>query len=225
MSKESRRSLAGERGYVRLTKLQKKLRLRQQYMISQVSLLYPIKISVGPSEEQELESFPSSSKSGNYVDSKPVNQGSLTILGLHLTMAPFKKMSFFTDKKEVQRSASALGHVAHAVSLIASYLEVPLRYPLQLGGSNSYIIDCAPSVESSDLLSSTLSTANTKPVEFPLFLEGQDTTRAAYAVFLLNKDLEQLLNYIGVRSLGPRHVLANLKELTRTIQSAEFLDS
>ncbi|KAJ6860314.1 hypothetical protein NC651_036624 [Populus alba x Populus x berolinensis] len=110
---ESRRSLAGERGYVRLTKLQKKLRLRQQYMISQVSLLYPIKISVGPSEEQELESFPSSSKSGNYVDSKPVNQGSLTILGLHLTMAPFKKMSFFTDKKEVQRSASALGHVAH----------------------------------------------------------------------------------------------------------------
>ena len=65
MSKESRRSLAGERGYVRLTKLQKKLRLRQQYMISQVSLLYPIKISVGPSEEQELESFPSSSKSGN----------------------------------------------------------------------------------------------------------------------------------------------------------------
>ncbi|XP_073262102.1 vacuolar protein sorting 38 isoform X2 [Populus alba] len=184
---ESRRSLAGERGYVRLTKLQKKLRLRQQYMISQVSLLYPIKISVGPSEEQELESFPSSSKSGNYVDSKPVNQGSLTILGLHLTMAPFTKMSFFTDKKEVQRSASALGHVAHAVSLIASYLEVPLRYPLRLGGSNSYIIDCAPSVESSDLLSSTLSTANTKPVEFPLFLEGQDTTRAAYAVFLLNK--------------------------------------
>ncbi|KAG6742687.1 hypothetical protein POTOM_053609 [Populus tomentosa] len=259
---ESRRSLAGERGYVRLTKLQKKLRLRQQYMISQVSLLYPIKISVGPSEEQELESFPSSSKSGNYVDSKPVNQGSLTILGLHLTMAPFTKMSFFTDKKEVQRSASALGHVAHvsalvvswstikmcfisdvslagcftycllhsfsllqAVSLIASYLEVPLRYPLRLGGSNSYIIDCAPSVESSDLLSSTLSTANTKPVEFPLFLEGQDTTRAAYAVFLLNKDLEQLLNYIGIRSLGPRHVLANLKELTRTIQSAEFLDS
>ena len=26
-----------------------------------------------------------------------------------------------------------------------------------------------------------------KHVEFPLFLEGQDTTRAAYAVFLLNK--------------------------------------
>ncbi|KAJ6290045.1 hypothetical protein OIU78_025877 [Salix suchowensis] len=164
---------------------------------------------------------------GTMLVLNPVNQGSLTILGLNLTMAPFTKMSFFTDKKEVQRSASALGYVAHAVSLIAYYLEAPLRYPIRLGGSNSYIIDFAPSVEAtpSDLLSSTLSTANIKPVEFPLFLEGQDTTRAAYAVFLLNKDLEQLLNYIGVRSLGPRHVLANLKELTRTIQSAEFLDT
>ncbi|CAK7328438.1 unnamed protein product [Dovyalis caffra] len=224
---ESRRSLAGERGYLCFAKLQKKLRLRQQYMVAQVSLLYPIKISAGPSEEQELESFPSSSRSGNYAGSKPVNQASLTILGLHLSMLPFTKMSLFTDKKEVQRSASALGYVAHAVSLIASYLKVPLRYPLRLGGSHSYIIDSAPSIDptSSDLLSSTSPNANMKPVEFPLFLEGQDTTRAAYAVFLLNKDLEQLLNYVGVRSLGPRHVLANLKELTRTIQSAEFLDT
>ena len=33
-------------------------------MISQVSLLYPVKISVGPAEEQELELFPSSIRSG-----------------------------------------------------------------------------------------------------------------------------------------------------------------
>lgn len=76
-----------------------------------------------------------------------------------------------------------------AVSLIASYLEVPLRYPVRLGGSRSFITDYAPSVEpaSSDLLLSSSSYVNTKAVEFPLFLEGQDTTRAAYAVFLLNK--------------------------------------
>ncbi|KAJ4846022.1 hypothetical protein Tsubulata_002537 [Turnera subulata] len=224
---ESNRSLAGEKGYGRLRSLQRTLRMRQQYMVSQVAMLYPIKISAGPTEEQELESFPNSSRSGNYTGSKPVNQGSLTILGLRLSMTPFTKMSFFTDKKEVQRSATALGYVAHAVTLISSYLEVPLRYPLRLGGSRSYINDYAPSIEptSADLSSSTSSYANTRPVEFPLFLEGQDTTRAAYAVFLLNKDLEQLLNYIGVKSLGPRHVLANLKELIRTIQSAEFLES
>lgn len=56
--------LAGERGYIRLKNLQKKLRTRQQYMVSQVSLLYPVKITAGPAEDQELESFPSSSRLG-----------------------------------------------------------------------------------------------------------------------------------------------------------------
>ncbi|KAG7995473.1 hypothetical protein I3843_01G111300 [Carya illinoinensis] len=221
---ESNRLFSGEKGYGNLRNLQKRLRTRQQYMISQVSLLYPVKISVGPEQEQELELFPSSSQSGGSPGSKPAHQGSLTILGLHLSMLPFKKMSFFTDKREVQRSATALGYVAHAVSLIASYLNVHLRYRLRLGGSHSYIIDHAPSLEptSSDLSSNTELSTTKKHVEFPLFLEGQDTTRAAYAVFLLNKDLEQLLNSVGVKSLGPRYILPNLKELLRTIQSADF---
>ncbi|KAH9680578.1 LEA 2 domain-containing protein [Citrus sinensis] len=224
---ESNRLLAGEKGYGHLQKLQKMLRMRQQFMISQVSFLYPVKILVGPKQEQELESFPSGNRSGNSAASKPVNPGSLTILGLHLTILPFTKMSLFTDKKEVQRSATALGYIAHVVSHIASYLEVPLRYPLRLGGSHTYINDYAPSIEptSSDLSSNIALSTNTKPAEFPLFLEGQDATRAAYAVFLLNKDIEQLLNYIGVKSLGPRHVLANLKELLRTIQSPEYIDT
>ncbi|KAL5542640.1 hypothetical protein UlMin_010350 [Ulmus minor] len=235
-SQDLHESLAGETGYTRSTNLQRMLRTRQQHMVSQISLLYPIKISAGPTQEQELESFPSSSKTGIFsatslrghsVGSKPVNPGSLTILGLHLTMLPFKMMSFFTDKKEVQKSSSALGYVAHAVTLIASYVEVPLRYPLRLGGSRSYVIDTAPSIEptSSDSSSSTAVSTNSKHVEFPLFLDGQDTTRTAYAVFLLNKDLEQLLNSVGVDSLGPRHVLANLKELVRIIQSADFIDT
>ncbi|XVF37987.1 hypothetical protein REPUB_Repub20aG0058800 [Reevesia pubescens] len=223
---EANRLLTEERGYIKLKNVQRKLRARQQYMISQVSLLYPVKILVGPAQEQELESYPSSSRLGNSSVSKPINQGSLTILGLH-TILPFTKMSFFTDKKEVQRSATGLGYVAHVVSLIASYLQVPLRYPLRLGGSRSYINDHAPSVEltSSDLSWNTAISANVKPAEFPLFLEGQDTTRAAYAVFLLNKDIEQLLNFIGVKSLGPRHVLANLKELLRTVQSSEYIET
>ncbi|KAJ0092925.1 hypothetical protein Patl1_26048 [Pistacia atlantica] len=237
---ESNKLLSGEKGYGHLQNLNKKLRLRQQFMIQQVSLLYPVKILVGPKQEQELESFPSGSRSGNAAGSKPVNPGSLTILGLHLTMLPFTKMSLFSDKKEVQRSATALGYIAHVcsfsllnrkllsgillsllgvpiyssngdayldmfpllvVSLTASYFQVPLRYPLRLGGSRSYINDYAPSIEpsSSDLSLSTLST-NTKPVEFPLFLDGQDTTRAAYAVFLLNKfstfkDVEQAIEF------------------------------
>lgn len=61
---------------------------------------------------------------GSSAGSKPVNQGSLTILGLHLTMLPFKKMSFFSDKREVQRSATALGYVAHVCSF--SLLDINL---------------------------------------------------------------------------------------------------
>lgn len=80
-------------------------------------------------------------------------------------------------------------YLLQAVLLIASYLKVPLRYPVRFGGSHSYIIDYAPSVEptSSDSSSNTSVLTNLKHVEFPLFLDGQDTTRTAYAVFLLNK--------------------------------------
>ncbi|KAK7318947.1 hypothetical protein RJT34_03656 [Clitoria ternatea] len=225
---ESSRLLSEETGYVRLRKLQKMLRKRQQYMTSQISTLYAVKVSVGPAEEQELEAYPLGSLAGTSAVLKPVvNQGSLTIQGLPLNLASLRKMSFFTDKKDIQRSATALGYVAHAVSLIASYLQVPLRYPLRLGASHSFVVDNAPSIEltSSEASSSTISLTNAKNVEFPLFLEGQETTRAAYAVFLLNKDVEQLLNFIGAKSLGPRHVLANLRELLRTIQSPAFVDN
>ncbi|XP_073126197.1 vacuolar protein sorting 38 [Henckelia pumila] len=224
---DSIKSLAGDKGYDHLKKLQRLLRLRQQYLVSQVSFLYPVKVVIGKVPEQELESFSSSIKPGVSAGSKPVNQASLTISGLHLTMIPFTKMGFFTDKKEIQRSSTALGYVAHVVLLVASYLQVPLRYPFRLGASRSYIQDYAPSIEnsaSSSTLDPTISTSS-KPMEFPLFVEGQDSTRAAYAVFLLNKDLEQLLNFIGVKSLGPRHVLANLKELLRTVDSPEYIDT
>jgi len=61
---ESNRIL-GQRGYGKLKNLQKMLRMRQQYMVSQVSVFYPVKNFAGQSQEQELESFPSTTKSGN----------------------------------------------------------------------------------------------------------------------------------------------------------------
>ncbi|XXG41154.1 hypothetical protein AAC387_Pa01g1682 [Persea americana] len=231
---EANTLLAGKRGHVHLRNLQKMLRMRQQYMIAQVSALYPVKGSLGQSPGENLHSSSDGSKSGDEsgssaTSSKANNPGmsSLTILGLQLTVPPLKKMGFFSDKKEAHKSATALGYVAHAVLLVATYLDVPLRYPLRLGGSHSYIFNYAPSFEpaATDLASNLIVLTDTKATEFPLFLEGQDTTKAAYAIFLLNKDIEQLLNFVGIQSLGPRHVLANLKELFRTIQSREFIDS
>lgn len=66
---ESNRLLTEERGYIKLNNVLRKLRARQQYMISQVSFLYPVKILVqdGPAQEQELESYPGSSRLGNML--------------------------------------------------------------------------------------------------------------------------------------------------------------
>ncbi|GMI64329.1 VACUOLAR SORTING RECEPTOR 38, Unflattened and Small Leaves 1 [Hibiscus trionum] len=177
---EANRLLTEERGYVKLKDVQRKLRARQQYMISQVSLLYPVKILVGPAQEQELESYSSSSRLGNSFASKPVNQGSLTILVpwdmLHMCV-PLLLHNCFTNCILFKGSfalSSVLGWFSHAPSI---------------------------EIASSDLSSDAALTANVNHAEFPLFLDGQDTTRAAYAVFLLNKDIEQLLNSMGVKSL------------------------
>ncbi|KAJ3681024.1 hypothetical protein LUZ60_015513 [Juncus effusus] len=227
---EASKLLCGENGHGRLGNTKRKLRIRQQYMVAQVASLYPVKILNEHIPLKKLDSSAAKSRGDNnnviITPSRNIPRGSpnssLTILGLQLMALPVKKTGFTIDKKEIQNSATALGYVAHAVQLIASYLDIPLRYPLRVRGSHSYIHDYSPSIES---ISGKDSGTGTVPTEFPLFFEGQDTTRATYSIFLLNKDLEQLLNYIGAESLGPRHVLANLKELTRVILSDEFLDS
>jgi len=50
-------------------------------------------------------------------------------------------------------------------------------------------------------------------LQLPLFYVAGDRTRFAYAIFLLNKDLEQLLHAHGMSSSGPNQVLANLYKL------------
>ncbi|KAL0712981.1 hypothetical protein Bca4012_019959 [Brassica carinata] len=50
--------LEGESSYTHLKIVTNKLRKRQQYMVSQVSFIYPLKIEAGPSQDQELESLP-----------------------------------------------------------------------------------------------------------------------------------------------------------------------
>ncbi|XP_028547695.1 uncharacterized protein LOC110095168 isoform X2 [Dendrobium catenatum] len=225
---QANKLVIGKMGHGNAKSLQTMLRMRQQHMITQVNSLYPVKSS---NEDASKEKFDKPCAGDEVQSSLPdmtrsPTLSSLTILGQQLTAFPLKKTSFFSDKKEIQKSSIVLGYVAHVVLLVASYLDVPLRYPLRLGGSRSHICDYAPSTETatSDLIVNPVVGANAKPAEFPLFLEGQDSTRAAYAIFLLNKDLEQLLNFFGAESLGPRNILANLKELMRIIQSPEFLD-
>ncbi|KAK3284305.1 hypothetical protein CYMTET_8038 [Cymbomonas tetramitiformis] len=58
--------------------------------------------------------------------------------------------------------------------------------------------------------------------DFPLFSEGVERTRFAYGVFLLNKDIEQLLNAHGINAVGPRHTLQNLQKLMSAQQHIAY---
>ncbi|RWR79716.1 UV radiation resistance protein/autophagy-related protein 14 [Cinnamomum micranthum f. kanehirae] len=59
---EANTLLAWKRGHVHLRNLQKMLRMRQQYMIAQVSALYLVKGSLGQSPGENLHSSPDGSK-------------------------------------------------------------------------------------------------------------------------------------------------------------------
>lgn len=119
--REANKSLAGDGGYVHLHTLQKLLRARQQVLVSQISLLYPVKVLTGHTCEQELKSYTSTDRSGNPCGVKTLDAASLTISGLHLSVRPFTKKNFFTDRKELLRSATALGYIAHVCLLALVY--------------------------------------------------------------------------------------------------------
>lgn len=133
--------------------------------------------------------------------------------GKSLSVNGFKlPNSDFTGCDEEQ-IATALGYVSHILYLAAKYLEVPLRYPMIPMCSRSMILD-----EISQ---------QTSP-KFPLYSRGVDRTRFEYAVFLLNKNLEQLLNSQGLEIISLRHTLPNVQILLskeRTINSNITINS
>jgi len=84
--------------------------------------------------------------------------------------------------------ASALGATAHVVLLTAKYFELPLRYPINVQGSRSYLRDPAASSSASATL--------------PLFKTLNTNSRVAVeklerAVLWLQRDAEQILKSVG----------------------------
>jgi hypothetical protein len=96
--------------------------------------------------------------------------------------------------------AAALGSVCHCVSLLSRYLDVPLRYPVRPIGSRSLITD-------------PISALSSAAPHFPLYARGVDRTRFEYAVFLLNKNIEQLLHSQQLEVITLRHTLPNMHRL------------
>ncbi|KAJ5246659.1 hypothetical protein N7468_001642 [Penicillium chermesinum] len=110
---------------------------------------------------------------------------------------PGKSLAF-TIKVTAGVVAAALGYTAHLVYLLSFYLSVTIPYPISPNLSTSLIQDPV----SQDLPQRT----------FPLYPVNVHY-RFEYGVFLLNKNIEFLLNKAGVRGLDIRHTLPNLKYL------------
>jgi len=101
--------------------------------------------------------------------------------------------------------STALGFVAHLVQLLALYLAVPLLYPISFIGSRSLVSDLVSRIPG--------------PRSFPLYFKGVDRFRFEYAVFLLNKNIEQIMYHEKVIVSDLRHTLPNLKNLFLTLES------
>ena len=107
--------------------------------------------------------------------------------------------SKFDDVEDREVVAAALGFTAHLVVLLSQYLSVPLPYPIRHLASTSLIED-------------PISVALPQRV-FPLYPVNM-TYRFEYGVFLMNKDIEFLMDRHNLRMLDIRHTLPNLKYLT-----------
>jgi UV radiation resistance-associated gene protein len=134
--------------------------------------------------EDLLEIFP--------IEPLPDRQLAFTIRGLYLPNSDFSNC----DEDKV---AAALGYVAQVVQRLQIYLNRPVPYPITVRASTSTI---------EDPISMT-----TGPRTYPLFIKTAIRYRFEYGVFLLNKDIEILANWLGLRLLDIRQTLPNLKYL------------
>jgi UV radiation resistance-associated gene protein len=125
------------------------------------------------------------------------------------------------DSENPEKLAASLGYVSHILLLLSSYLSIPLPYPVTSRSSTSTIHDPI-SVLQTKTNPSTLRSASPSQLEahdkalrtYPLFPAGVPRFRFEYAVFLLNKNIQLLLEQAyNIRVLDIRHTLPNLKYL------------
>ncbi|WFD25767.1 hypothetical protein MNAN1_000733 [Malassezia nana] len=116
-----------------------------------------------------------------------------------------KNASALVHKLPLEQVGSALAFVAQLVLLLSAYLHIPLPYPLTI-------------IESKAIVRDGISIMN-GPRAFVLDGRGTELYRYEYAVFLLNKNIEQLMNKCQVPVLDLRNTLPNLKNLLMTLSA------
>ncbi|KAL4854482.1 UV radiation resistance associated protein [Chlorella vulgaris] len=135
--------------------------------------------------------------------------------------------AYESDPSDARAAGVALGYVAQMVDRLAAYLDVPLRYPLVLRGSRSLVVDAYPPTgtwagegDASAVRRPLFGRAEAAAAlgelahEYPLYCEtNRERPRFAVGVFLLNKDVIQLLQTHGISAAGPNQLLQNLYKL------------
>lgn len=150
---------------------------------------------------------------GEVLSIKPAKDGkalAFTIRGLFLPNAED------ADAVASAELGAALGYVSQMVLLLSFYLDIPLPYPIKVVGSSSWISDPISLIKTGNgsLTPLMKSSASTDDKIYPLHLNRVARFRFDYGVFLLNKDIQLLLESgFGVRVLDIRHTLPNLKYL------------
>lgn len=125
------------------------------------------------------------------------------------------------DASSPEITAAALGHIAHTLQLISFYLGTPLVYPVTPRASTSTIYDPI-SLLKTNAREAQRYGADKALRTYPLFSRGVPRFRFEYALFLLNKNIQLLLETgFGVRVLDIRHTLPNLKYLLYVATAGE----
>ncbi|CAO1637334.1 unnamed protein product [Sympodiomycopsis kandeliae] len=106
--------------------------------------------------------------------------------------------------------SAALNVVCQVVLLCSWYLRTPLHYDMYLIGSQSLITDEISMIHG--------------PRGFPLYSKGVEQYRFEYGVFLLNKNIEQLMNVHDIPVLDINHILPNLNNLLVTLSCPQQQD-
>ncbi|WFD15373.1 hypothetical protein MARU1_001391 [Malassezia arunalokei] len=109
-------------------------------------------------------------------------------------------------RTNLDETSAALAYVAQLMILLSTYLQTTLPYPLTSSGSRATVQDRISIM--------------TGPRSFILSGKDNELYRYEYAVFLLNKDLERLMNKFNVPLLDLRNTLPNLKNLLVTLSAA-----
>lgn len=143
-----------------------------------------------------------------YVTQATLQLASVLDVPLRYPVAPGASRSYICDLQQVftagESESGASGNVGgNAESSTSRVRDRPIASPEKKNKNTNTVKDPSPSP------------SLWRRVEFPLFAEphAAESTRFAYAVFLLNKDLEQMLNAHGMLAVGPRHTLQNLKRI------------